>query len=254
MNQEKMKTSVSSFLFHGPLAVPKWSEFWWRYLLLLCLGVAVFGLTLCRPIYLLWLEWDQGAGTVTSFGITLHPENAAVDFQAAVNDVYRGTVGALGCAYVLSVVGAYGLRRFWAHVSRAATKRMALYIVVISAILILGGYLFEWFGIYSGDPKSVQRKSVLAILLIGVVGPIKEEMFARFTLYQMIRAKSHFLVAGTLSSLVFGLLHFGWPEPIKMLMAGLAGVFLCWSYERTGCILTPIGIHVLTNLWMLQVG
>jgi membrane protease YdiL (CAAX protease family) len=91
------------------------------------------------------------------------------------------------------------------------------------------------------------------ILLVGVVGPIEEELFARFTLYQMIRARSHFLVAAILSSLVFGLLHFGYPQPIKMLMAGILGVVLCWAYEKTGSILAPIGIHVLSNLWM-QVG
>ena len=117
--------------------------------------------------------------------------------------------------------------------------------IVIGAILILGGHMFEWLGIYSGDPGS-RHMPVCMVLFVGVIGPIQEELFARLTLYQMIRAKSHFLVAAILSSLVFGLLHFGYPEPIKMLMAGLTGIFLCWTYEKTGSILVPIGIHVLT--------
>ena len=247
MNQEQMKTSPGSFLFRGTLVVPKWSEFWWRYLILLCLGVAALDLALWTPAWA--FHWSESNGTVTTLGIALHFKEAPLQLQQTARDVYADTVVAFYALYVLSVVVVYGPRRFWQEIIPASWKRVAGYIVVISAVLILGSYLSEWCGSYSGDPHGAKSKSW--ILLAGVAGPITEELFARLTLYQMLRSKFRFLIAAVVSSLIFGLLHFGYPEPIKMIMGTLVGAFLCWTYEKTGSILTPIGIHVLNNLWNL---
>jgi membrane protease YdiL (CAAX protease family) len=245
-----MKTSLNSLLFDGHLVVPTWGDFWKRYLILLCLGVVALGFALYSPMVLLWLQWDHGAGTVTTFGITLQANDVAIDLNTAVNRVYGVTMSVIYCLYILLVVATYGPRRFWRAATNASMKKMSVYVIGIVTIIILGGYLFEWLGIYSGDPKNMRKESIWMIFLGGIVVPITEELFARLTLYQMIRAKTHFLVAAIISSIAFGLLHFGYPEPVKMAMAGLVGVFLCWTYEKTGSIITPIGIHVLNNLWM----
>ncbi len=246
MKQEK-SSAVWDFLFLGSLVVPKWREYWWRYLLLLFIGVAVLGLTTFHNV---WLHQNDASSTVNSFGITLHPDDTVVDFQEFINVVYRATLLIIWSVYVLLVIAIYGPRRFWQAATRASMKTVACYIVGVGAMLVFGGYLIERFGAYSGDPTN-QRTSTTALYLFSVMGPLMEEMFARFTLFQMIRAKFPFWVAATLSSLVFGLLHFGYPEPIKMLMAGISGILLCWTYEKTDSIATPIGIHVLNNLWML---
>lgn len=245
-----MKSTLGSVLFSGNLVVPRWNDFWWRYLILFFLGIAVTCFTLLPSFYCLWLHWDQAAGTVTSFGITLHPKSAADDFRQAVNDVYHGTVGVLYCIYILTVIVVYGLQRFWRDATRSSLKQVAIYVMGISVIYILGGYMFEWFGFYSGDPPNLHRKSIPVIVFAGIIAPIEEELFYRLTLYQMMRTRFGLLIAAILSSVIFGLLHFGYPEPIKMLMAGLAGLALFWSYEKTGSIFAPIGIHMINNLWM----
>lgn len=245
-----MKLLPGIVQINEPLDVPKWNTFWQRYLILLIMGLIVIGITLYRPLYLFWLEWDQNTGTVTSFGITVHPTGIKTNLQKSVNDIHKITSGVLYSLYILLVIIVYGPRRFWRSATQTDMKRVSCYVFGIGAVLILGGYIFEWLGAYSGDPASMRDTSLVMIVIVGIIGPVMEELFARFTLHQMLRAKTNFLVAAIVSSLIFGLLHFGYPDPIKMLMAGLTGTFLCWTYEKTGSIITPIGIHIFNNMWM----
>lgn len=243
MSPEK-KTRVCT-LFKGTLTVPEWKQFRWRYLILLFLGIAAFAIP---HLHFHWLKWDIDSGTVTTFGIIRHQFNdSGADFELFVNKVYRGTLAGIMCTYIASALFIYGFKRIWLSATRSSIKRIAGYVFSISALLIVGSYMLKWLGAYPGDPE-VGSKSFAIYFLTVVLIPVMEELFARLTLYQMIRSKTHFLIAAILSSIVFGLMHFSYPEPIKMALTAISGFLLCWSYEKTGSILTPIGIHVLNNL------
>lgn len=238
-------------MFKGTLTVPEWKQFRWRYLILLFLGIAAFAIP---HLHVHWLKWNVDSGTVIVFGIIRHQFNGPeADFELFVNKVYRGTLAVIMCTYIVSALTIYGFRRIWQSAARSSIKRIAGYIFSISALLITGSYMLKWLGVYPGDPE-VGCKTFATYFLTGVLIPVMEELFARLTLYQMIRSKTHFLIAAILSSIVFGLLHFSYPEPVKIALTAIVGFLLCWSYEKTGSILTPIGIHVLNNLSLQLLG
>jgi membrane protease YdiL (CAAX protease family) len=65
----------------------------------------------------------------------------------------------------------------------------------------------------------------------------------------MLRSLASFLFAGLLSALLFGLAHLDYPDPRKVILGTLLGLFAAWTYERTSSVITPIGIHMASNCW-----
>lgn len=90
-----------------------------------------------------------------------------------------------------------------------------------------------------------------------IIAPVCEEVFFRGFLYQLGRPKGKWKAAITIS-ILFGLLHFPgmgstWQESLAALartfpLMVLSG-FLFAAYETTGNLLTPIGCHILFNIF-----
>jgi membrane protease YdiL (CAAX protease family) len=77
-------------------------------------------------------------------------------------------------------------------------------------------------------------------------GPIAEEVFFRGFLYNALRARVPWLVAGFVQSFVFGFSHFfGMTHSI---VAFVLGLLLTVIYEWRKTLVTPIAIHVGINL------
>jgi len=88
-----------------------------------------------------------------------------------------------------------------------------------------------------------------------VLAPFVEEILFRGALFGPLRARNRFL-AYSVSTLAFGFLHitasvflaFSPTLLLVMLLYFPAGIALCWAYEKSGNIWTPIFLHMLMNL------
>lgn len=97
---------------------------------------------------------------------------------------------------------------------------------------------------------------VVAVLLV----PIVEETLFRGVLFGSIRAKSRVL-AYIVSALVFSVYHlwqffiggFEWSMLLYLLQYIPASLALCWCYERSGSIWSPIVLHAAINLISIKI-
>ncbi|QYY37360.1 CPBP family intramembrane glutamic endopeptidase [Ruficoccus sp. ZRK36] len=91
---------------------------------------------------------------------------------------------------------------------------------------------------------------LLVVLMAGIIAPVVEELIFRGALYRFLKGRLHPLVALTLSSLVFALMHFNLLQFVPLF---LLAMLLGRSYERSGSILVPIALHACFNLNTLLV-
>ena len=110
--------------------------------------------------------------------------------------------------------------------------------------------------------REILAQSFLPAAFMAIVlAPIVEEILFRALLFASIRKKSRFL-AYAVSTILFALLHivaflffaFSPDLFIVMLLYIPAGIALCWAYERSGSIWTPIALHAFMNLVAVLLG
>jgi len=255
---ENGQAKHGSFFLPDVLRPPPIGDFWRRYLVMGLLTVAWAVLTLNVS---LWFWWNSDNATVGTFGMVwkwagppVTTPEAAARFEGFVNGILRAALGIISLVFVVGATCAFGWGKLREHLAATPWLKVAGYALMGAAVFILGDWAFERVGAYSGDPSLRRKPSlglfVLSLGTIGIIAPIAEEIAIRFTLFQFLRTKLAFPWAALISSALFGLMHFGYPDPMKMVMCLAAGWILSWSYERTGSILAPIGVHVLNNCFM----
>lgn len=80
---------------------------------------------------------------------------------------------------------------------------------------------------------------------ICIVGPIMEEIIMRrVILKEMAKATKSMWWGIIISSALFAIIHI---NPIQVVFAMPAGIFLGWLYCKTGSLLVPICIHIINN-------
>ena len=136
-----------------------------------------------------------------------------------------------------------------------SSRVILLYGLLPTEIVIGAGYLTGLVGIYSGDPppNPPQRslpETMNALVYMALLGPVVEELAFRFVFFRAVREKLSFLPAATVSSALFGVAHFRYPDPMKVVICIGAGVIFCWIYEKSKTILAPTLVHALNNAWM----
>ncbi len=93
---------------------------------------------------------------------------------------------------------------------------------------------------------SLKDRFLLAILIFQIVfmGPVAEELFFRGFMYNLLKERLGYGVAIVITSFVFSLLHNNiWGFlPIFILSVGI-----CYTYEKTANIISPIIFHSLHN-------
>lgn len=104
--------------------------------------------------------------------------------------------------------------------------------------LLFPGFLYIAEELY-GPPIWIQ------ILSIGILIPIAEELIFRALGFARIRDTHGFWTAAVLSSLLFALYH---GNMVQAVYAFVLGLCMCWVYEYTGTILSPILLHQSANL------
>lgn len=145
-------------------------------------------------------------------------------------------------------IGVYGPRRLAGELDGADWMSMAYHVAIVTVLLALGSIAFA----DRGDPLRTAPEEVsqalrgARLLAVGLLRPVAEEFALRLVCFGGLRTKLKFLPAALLSSVIFGLLH--WSDPGRMAAGAVAGLLLCWTYERTRSIAAPVLVHVMNNL------
>ena len=108
---------------------------------------------------------------------------------------------------------------------------------ILSSAFNIPNNLEEQFKAMSG--------TVTGFLGICIVGPVMEEIIMRrVILKEMEKATKSMWLGIIISSALFAIIHI---NPIQVVFAMPAGIFLGWLYCKTGSLLVPICIHILNN-------
>jgi len=187
--------------------------------------------------------------------------------EADVDDRSDGGLLAAQAVLVLSfILAAIGTAQIANHTKtaealaklglRSAPKRIfstvgiAIFAYFVCAILILTLLAPEQDDIAenlgAGDDSPV-IVTVIAGILIVFGAAFSEEIFFRGLLFGGLRQSLPLWPAALISGLVFGCLHLTAGDVGVAIQLTLFGVILAWTYERTGSMWTPIGLHAANN-------
>jgi membrane protease YdiL (CAAX protease family) len=84
-----------------------------------------------------------------------------------------------------------------------------------------------------------------ALFVLGLLGPLVEELVFRGLFYGWLRGFLPFALVAILTSALFGLVHGEWAHAI---VAGILGLALAFIRERSGSLWPAITAHVVNNL------
>lgn len=86
-------------------------------------------------------------------------------------------------------------------------------------------------------------QSIIYVLSVAIITPVKEEILFRGILYRFLERKYNFLVGIIISSFIFGILHGG-----LLITATIMGIVLAMLYKKTQSIIPSIILHIVWNL------
>lgn len=95
---------------------------------------------------------------------------------------------------------------------------------------------------FSGQPVG------LMILVVGIIGPICEELMFRGIVFHRLKDWVKPQAAITISALLFGIYH---GNVVQFFYATCMGVMLAVIYDKTGTLWISIVAHIAANLWSL---
>ena len=124
-------------------------------------------------------------------------------------------------------------------------KKVPADVLLISIVFALSGmYAFEI------PNKLAEQFQALAGTISGflgvcIIGPVMEEMIMRRVILKEIAKATKSMWWGIIiSSALFAIIHL---NPIQVVFAMPAGIFLGWVYCKTKSLLVPICIHIINN-------
>lgn len=94
------------------------------------------------------------------------------------------------------------------------------------------------------DIATTPGRTVLAILVMGMLAPLVEELVFRGLVYGYVEGRFGGMAALIVSSLLFAAAHV---EPIHIALVLPIGVLLGWTRMRTGSLWPAIAAHVANN-------
>ena len=99
---------------------------------------------------------------------------------------------------------------------------------------------------FEGIAVVPERYQSIALIIMGfVAAPLAEEVFFRGMVYNVLRRRMYFLLAGLLQAAVFGFAH---PFDLtQRLMISTIGFCLALLYEWRKTLVSPVLFHSLTN-------
>ncbi len=131
-------------------------------------------------------------------------------------------------------------------------KKVPADVLLISIVFALSGmYAVEFLSSAFEIPdKMAEQFQALAGTISGflgvcIIGPVMEEMIMRRVILKEIAKATKSMWWGIIiSSALFAIIHI---NPIQVVFAMPAGIFLGWIYCKTKSLLVPICIHIINN-------
>lgn len=131
-------------------------------------------------------------------------------------------------------------------------RKVPANVLLISIVFAMTGmYAVELISSGFDIPNTLEEQfKALAGTLSGflgvcIIGPVMEEMLMRrVILKEMAKATKSMWWGIIISSALFAIIH---GNPIQVVFAMPAGIFLGWIYCKTGSLLVPICIHIINN-------
>ena len=131
-------------------------------------------------------------------------------------------------------------------------KKVPVDVLLISTVFALCGmFAVELLSTTVDIPNTLADQfeamagTLSGFLGICIVGPIMEEIIMRrVILKEMAKATKSMWWGIIISSALFSIIHV---NPIQVVFAMPAGIFLGWLYCKTGSLLVPICVHILNN-------
>ncbi len=133
-----------------------------------------------------------------------------------------------------------------------AGKKYLTVLPLLIVIIFINNFVLEELGIATTTNPAIElflrinNSSLLFFLVIQIIffGPLAEELFFRGFIYKLIRKKYNFWLSAALSSLLFAALHRSSQDALPLLALGIS---LCYVYERTNNIVSPVLFHIIHN-------
>ena len=122
--------------------------------------------------------------------------------------------------------------------------------LIYLTMLGLGWLVFSGFA-WEFDPLTTVISSVLTLFVVFMFVGWNEEVLSRGYHLQTIASGTNLLWGVIISSILFGLLHFGNPGANWISTIGIffAGVYLAYGYVRTKQLWLSIGLHIGWNFF-----
>jgi membrane protease YdiL (CAAX protease family) len=111
------------------------------------------------------------------------------------------------------------------------------------------------FGIEMGSENTrriveIVKLTPSLILVTSIIGPILEELIFRKIIFGTLYKKYNFVIAATVSSLLFAVVHM---ELEHLLLYSTMGFVFAFLYVKTKRIMVPIFAHVMMNTFVIMI-
>lgn len=131
-------------------------------------------------------------------------------------------------------------------------KKYLTVLPVLVGIIFVNSFVLEKLGIETTNNPAIELflkikgGFLFSILMLQIVffGPLAEELLFRGFIYKLLRKKCSFLVSAISSSLLFAALHRSSQDAFPLVVLA---IILCYVYEKTNNIATPILFHIMHN-------
>jgi hypothetical protein len=211
---------------------------WATLIVYVIAAAAVFGLQLVAVTA--WLTWRSG-------GLDLERDGLAT--------LLVGVPASSGALIAIAVLAAARPRRVRLRLAPSRVPPRAIGAMVIgtlalsqaleSLVIVLGvgrGPALEWVGRALASASTAGL--LLAVLVIGVLAPVGEELFFRGYMLTRLREAWRAGPAILVTALAFGLIH---GESVHTVLAVGIGLYLGFVVERSASVLPAVICHVANN-------
>ena len=209
--------------------------------------------------------WPMVAALGVGFGITALSYLLATDVgdgSAILAGVPVGIIAATAISGVFAATGiAFSVVRFrepFSSLGFVKTSGFKPYIFAVAiwivglSVLMFWVQALVWFGVDVLVPPDTAKQAldeadgsiVATIFLVGIIGPMAEEIFFRGFVLPGLMKKFGIIWALVISSAVFGLFHIDLGAIVPTFALGLA---LGWVYIKTGSIWPAMFAHGMHN-------
>ncbi len=209
--------------------------------------------------------WPMIAALGVGFGITALSYLLATDVgdgSAILGGVPVGIIAATATSGVFAATGiAFSIVRFrepFSSLGFVKTSGFKPYIFAVAmwivglSVLMLWVQALVWFGVDVLVPPDTAKQAldeadgsiVATIFLVGIIGPMAEEIFFRGFVLPGLMKKFGMIWALVISSVVFGLFHI---DPGAIVPTFALGLALGWVYIKTGSIWPAMFAHGMHN-------